>query len=336
MTEDDLKAVTQWQEYTDQFSIDPNNQYVIYVKAIDNAGNTTYINSDGIVLDSIAPAISGVENGGTYYGDTTVTVTDSFFDKLTVDGNEVALTDGAYTITADNNEHTIVATDRSGNSVEYKITVNKVYTASFMDANNEVCATLNVNHNSALGNLPDVPAKEGYDQVAPYWTIDGEAITEDTVITGDVTVIPVYTINKYGISVPTEQIGYELSVDKNETDWNGIAKLTFKLADGYLMTDSFAVKVNGTAVELADGEYTISDIKENVVVTVEGVASIVADTDSNDDNANSDSTDNKAPLTSDSNAVQTGNPTVVFGLLLVLVIATVSVIYLTRKKEEQI
>ena len=101
------------------------------------------------------------------------------------------------------------------------------------------------------------------------------------------------------------------------------------------MTDSFAVKVNGTAVELTDGEYTISDIKENVVVTVEGVASIVADTDSNDDNANSDSTDNKAPLTSDSNAVQTGNPTVVFGLLLVLVIATVSVIYLTRKKEEQ-
>lgn len=46
----------------------------------------------------------------------------------------------------------------------------------------------------------------------------------------------------------------------------------FALAEGYQKADNFAVKVNGTAVELtADGTYTITNITENKTVTVEGV-----------------------------------------------------------------
>ena len=316
ITEDELKAVTEWQEYTGEFSINPDNQYVIYVKVVDNAGNTAYINSDGIVLDNTTPAISGVENGSTYYGDTVVTVTDGSLDKLTVDGQDVTLTDDSYTITADNNEHTIVATDKSGNSVEYKITVYKIYTVTFMD-DDKVCATLNVNHSTEIGKLPAVPAKDGYDQVAPYWTIDGEKVTEETVITSDVTIVPVYTINKYSVQIPAGQKGYVLSVDKNEVEWKESAKLTFKLADGYSKADDFAVKVNGKTVELKNGEYTISDIKENITVTVEGVISNI-----------------KSPLTGDVTPVQTENPLILFGLLLILAVATVSMIYFTRKKEK--
>ncbi len=47
----------------------------------------------------------------------------------------------------------------------------------------------------------------------------------------------------------------------------------FALSSGYQKTAGFAVKVNGVKVELtADGAYTISDIRENQTVTVEGVA----------------------------------------------------------------
>ncbi len=46
----------------------------------------------------------------------------------------------------------------------------------------------------------------------------------------------------------------------------------FALAEGYQKADNFAVKVNGTAVELtADGIYIITDVTENKTVTVEGV-----------------------------------------------------------------
>lgn len=49
-------------------------------------------------------------------------------------------------------------------------------------------------------------------------------------------------------------------------------EFAFALAEGYQKADNFAVKVNGTAVELtADGTYTITNITENKTVTVEGV-----------------------------------------------------------------
>lgn len=228
-------------------------------------------------LDSEAPVIAGVQDGGIYYGDTTITVTDNYLDKFLVDGNEVTLTDNKYTITPDNNKHTLVAVDKSGHTVEYKITVCKIYTLTFMH-NDKVYDTLKVNHKAAVGKLPTIPHKEGYDQVDPYWTIDGEKITEDTIITSDATVLPVYTINRYSISIPAKQRGFELTVDNSEVNWNENAKLTFKIADGYSKTDDFAVKVNGKAVEFTDGEYTITNIKEDIKVTVQGVVDLSAPT----------------------------------------------------------
>lgn len=60
------------------------------------------------------------------------------------------------------------------------------------------------------------------------------------------------------ITVPTEQTGYELTVDKDTADWHGEAKLTFKLKDGYFKTDEFAVMVNGEKVALDEnGKYIL-------------------------------------------------------------------------------
>ena len=46
---------------------------------------------------------------------------------------------------------------------------------------------------------------------------------------------------------------------------------TVNISDGYMQEDDFAVKVNGTTITAVDGVYTISNITEDMTVTVEGV-----------------------------------------------------------------
>lgn len=124
--EADIASVTDWIEYKELFNIDPDNEYIIYAKATDKAGNTVYINSNGLVLDATAPKITGIENNGTYYGNTEFGVTERYLDTLTLDGETITLTNGKYTITADDKEHTIVAKDLVGNSKVVKITIKTV------------------------------------------------------------------------------------------------------------------------------------------------------------------------------------------------------------------
>lgn len=47
---EELEKATGWQKYADEFNIQPNNKLFIYARAIDNVGNVTYVNSEGIVL----------------------------------------------------------------------------------------------------------------------------------------------------------------------------------------------------------------------------------------------------------------------------------------------
>lgn len=126
LTEEQVKSLDGWTKYEGAFNINPQEEYVIYVKASDKDCNTRYICSEyGIVIDSIAPQISGIANGETHYGDTQFTVTDKHIDVVTVDGTSVLITaDGKYTIKADGKEHTVTAKDKSGNaSAEIKVTV---------------------------------------------------------------------------------------------------------------------------------------------------------------------------------------------------------------------
>ncbi len=201
----DFTSVT-WTEYTDAFNINPDNEYIIYAKATDHAGNAVTISSTGLVLDATKPAITGIENGGTYYGDTTITATDKYLDTVKVDGEKVELTDGKYTIKADNAEHVVIVTDKAENVTEYKITVYKIYTVTYV-ADGVTVAEIPVNHGHDVENVPSIPVKEGYDQTAPVWDKDGKNITADTEITA------VYTINKYtvkyvadGVTVDTQTV----------------------------------------------------------------------------------------------------------------------------------
>ena len=128
LTKAELDSMT-FTAYTAPFGIDPDNEYIIYVRLTDKAGNTDYICSDGIVLDGTAPVITGIENGKTYCEAQTVTVDEKYVDTVTVNGTAVTLdTTGSFTLAPADGEQKIVVTDKAGNTAEMTVTVNDGHT----------------------------------------------------------------------------------------------------------------------------------------------------------------------------------------------------------------
>ena len=115
--------------YTAPFCIEPDNEYIIYVRLTDKAGNTDYICSDGIVLDGTSPVITGIENGKTYCEAQTVTITEKYVDTVTVNGTAVTLDKGGrFVLSPADGEQKIVVTDKAGNTAEMTVTVNDGHT----------------------------------------------------------------------------------------------------------------------------------------------------------------------------------------------------------------
>ena len=115
--------------YTAPFCIEPDNEYIIYVRLTDKAGNTDYICSDGIALDGTSPVITGVENGKTYCEAQTVTVDEKHIGTVTVNGTEVTLDEnGRFVLSPADGGQRIVVTDKAGNTAEMTVTVNDGHT----------------------------------------------------------------------------------------------------------------------------------------------------------------------------------------------------------------
>lgn len=137
MSLDQVKAITDWTEYKNSFSIHQDKEYVIYAKATDNSGNVCYVSSDGLVMDTIAPVIEGIENGKTYCTPVEVTVIDKYLNTIKVNGAEIAVTDGKLTLSPAKDAQTIAVTDKAGNETVYTVTVNDGH--DFKDGSCTVC-----------------------------------------------------------------------------------------------------------------------------------------------------------------------------------------------------
>ena len=128
LTKAELDGMT-FTAYTAPFGIDPDNEYIIYVRLTDTAGNMDYICSDGIVLDGTSPVITGIENGKTYCEAQTVTITEKYVDTVTVNGTAVTLDEnGSFVLFPADGEQKIVAADKAGNTAEMTVTVNDGHT----------------------------------------------------------------------------------------------------------------------------------------------------------------------------------------------------------------
>ena len=128
LTESELAGMT-FTAYSAPFSINPDNEYVIYAKLTDTSGNVAYINTNGIVLDGTSPVITGIEDGKTYCEAQTVTIDEKYIDTVTVNGTKVTLDEnGGFTLSPADGEQKIIVTDKAGNTAEMTVTVNGGHT----------------------------------------------------------------------------------------------------------------------------------------------------------------------------------------------------------------
>ena len=128
LSEEELKSLV-FSGYDEPFRIEPNGEYIVYVMLVDASLNITYLRSDRLTLDNVQPVISGVENGKTYCGARTVTITEKYIDTVTVNGTTVELDESdSFRLAPANGGQKIIVADKAGNTTEMTVTVNDGHT----------------------------------------------------------------------------------------------------------------------------------------------------------------------------------------------------------------
>ena len=181
LTKAELDGIT-FTAYTAPFGIDHDNEYIIYVRLTDKAGNTDYICSDGIVLDGTSPVITGIEDGKIYCEAQTVTVDEKYVNTITVNGTEVTLDEnGSFTLAPADGGQNIVVTDRAGNTTEMTVTVNNGHTGGTATCTEkavcEVCGKAygepDPKNHTDLKHFPAKAATEDSEGNIEYWYCSG-------------------------------------------------------------------------------------------------------------------------------------------------------------------
>ena len=157
LTESELAGMT-FTAYSALFSINPDNEYVIYAKLTDTSGNVAYINTNGIVLDATVPVISGIEAGKTYCAAQTVTVTEKYISTVKVNGTKVILDEnGKFVLSPASGKQTIVVTDKAGNETRVTVTVNNGHTYEWQSENGQYWQKCKFcNHETAKKDIPTI------------------------------------------------------------------------------------------------------------------------------------------------------------------------------------
>ena len=110
-----------WSDYTKPVELDADGEYVVYAKLTDNAGNITYLGTDGLVIDTVAPLVSGIEDGETYEGEVVFTIEEAYIDFVSINGEPVT---GVQHILKPMDEvQTIIVRDKAGNETVLNVYV---------------------------------------------------------------------------------------------------------------------------------------------------------------------------------------------------------------------
>ena len=157
LTESELAGMT-FTAYSAPFSINPDNEYVIYVKLTDTSGNFAYINTNGIVLDATVPGISGIADGKTYCAAQIVTVDEKYIGTVKVNGTEVSLDKNSqFALSHASGKQTIVVTDKAGNETSVTVTVNDGHTYEWQSENGQYWQKCKFcNHETAKKDIPTI------------------------------------------------------------------------------------------------------------------------------------------------------------------------------------
>ena len=102
---------------------------------------------------------------------------------------------------------------------------------------------------------------------------DGNGVYSVENVSGDIVItVSGLTINTYTVTL-TEGEGYTIAAAEGSAspvNYGGSFSFTVAINSGYI-AENLVVKANGTAIEAADGKYTVSNITNNITITVDGV-----------------------------------------------------------------
>lgn len=179
-----------------------------------------------------------------------------------------------------------------------------------------------VDYGTDLSPIPVVPSKADAGDILYIgeWCSDGQGTLADfTNITENMEVHAVYT-KAHKVTLKGG-LGYTLTSSSGSVSLvkdGGSFVFTYSLMSGFRQTESFAVRVNGAKVDVTTGRsyrYTISDITEDMTVTVEGIEKIpdisgTGDNSSSDDDSedNGSNGNNSGNNNSASKPVDNGKP----------------------------
>lgn len=170
LTDDEVREITDWTDNSDfDIKVTDRDKFIIYVRIEDNAGNVTYIGSDGVTFDTTAPEIAGVDNGKTYYVTKKVMIDDENFESVTLNSESV---ENGFSLTGDTETaYVIRAVDKAGNVTESTVHMKPI--SSVTDTISDITVD-----NVKAGDADTVSAVEG--QIFEIMeTFDDSESTED-------------------------------------------------------------------------------------------------------------------------------------------------------------
>lgn len=133
LDEDEVISLEDWVPYDSSIhetAVDAE-KFIYYVKITDKAGNATLFGSNGVTFDLTAPAVTGVNNGSTYYTTQKISVADINLDTVTLNEEPVTLENGVLTLNGNTETtYTIVATDKADNTTTVTITMKNIASLS--------------------------------------------------------------------------------------------------------------------------------------------------------------------------------------------------------------
>jgi len=278
--------------YTGTFStaslnLEEGKPYVIYGFLFTEFKSEIVINTDKIIIDKTAPAITGAKNGDVFCGegDKTLTVTDLYLDTVTVNGTPVTPNEqDQITLTDARTPQTVVATDKAGNSTTLTVTVHSSHSYKWQTGNGqywgecEFCGnkvektnvpSLTITSPDAVCrtqdfkfsfNLPEGCTDPAYSYAFTF-SGDGEPITPvDGLCTGTIHAAS-YIAGKTGfrfIASATTAEGYRFSVSKDITireHSGGTATCTKQAVCDHCGQSYGALKAHSFTAETAEEQY---------------------------------------------------------------------------------
>ena len=259
LTLDEVKNIDNWTAYSDSFGVlvEDTKKFVYYVRITDNAGNVTYLSTNGAEYDTTAPVISGIENGATYYTTQKVTVTEKNVASITLNGEAASESITLNGNAAVDTVYTIVATDKAGNSTTVTVTMKPIYeimngveniTYDDVKSDNapairEVIAKLNE-------TLADTDMTDGERKLLSEYKETAEALIKIIEDTGAEINRINEEVNKYDGA----------TVNSDDADaLQQLAKDIKKLLDGHNLTNAEIVALNTTVRKVSDLQKIIAD-----------------------------------------------------------------------------